>query len=138
MPIGKMKTEMMGATVRCGRREVCIHGTFYGIFPGPSSPAAVAEVERRRNEREQRSEADSDQKQPIRIGKGVFTSAIAGIVIIALAVLSLVLPIFAHRARRPIVLPASLSKPATPVPTLSKSAANALDRSHDRLRKSKP
>ena len=93
---------------------------FIKRFPfDPDHAAAVAELERRRKERDQRSEACSDQKEAMPIGKGVLVWAIAGIAILALAVLSLALPIFAprsHRARRPTALPQSFPEPATPVP----------------------
>ena len=92
----------------------------------PDRPVAVAEFERRRKERDQRVEARNDQAEAFPVGKGLLTSvrnaAIAGITIVALAVLSLALPIFTsrtQRARRPTPAPTSFPKPSatnTPAP----------------------
>ena len=92
----------------------------------PDHPVAVTEFERRRKERDQRVEARNDQAEAFPVGKGLLTSvrnaAIAGITILALAVLSLALPIFTsrtQRARRPTAVPTSFPKPSatnTPAP----------------------
>ena len=100
---------------------------FIKRFPShPDHAAAVAELERRRNERHRRSEGRSDQVEKIPFGKELLMWAIAGIAILAL--LSLALPIFtprSHRARRPTALPASFPEPATPVPRLLQTAEDS-------------
>ena len=77
-------------------------------------------------------EGRSDQAETIPVGKGLIdivrSAAIAGIAILALAGLSLALPIFtprSHRARRPTALPASFPEPATPVPRLLQTAEDS-------------
>jgi len=95
-------------------------------FPShPDHAAAVAEFERRRQEHDQRIEARSDHADAFPLGKGlrwVRNAAIAGITIIALAVLCLALPISTSRTqreRRPTAVPTSFPKPSstnTPVP----------------------
>ena len=96
-------------------------------FPShPDHPAAVAEFERRRKERDRRVEVGSDQAEAIPVGKGLLTwvrnAAIAGITILALAVLSLALPIVTsrtQRTRRATAVPTSFPKPSatnTPAP----------------------
>ena len=99
---------------------------FIKRFPShPDHPAAVSEFERRRKERDRRVEARSDQAEAFPVGKGLLTSvrnaAIAGITILALAGLSLALPIFTsrtQRVRRPTAVPTSFPKPsATNTPT---------------------
>ena len=95
-------------------------------FPShPDHPDAVSEFERRRKERDRQVEARGDQAEAFPVGKGSLTSvrntAIAGIIILALAGLSLALPIFnsrTQRVRRPTALPTSIPKPlATNAPT---------------------
>jgi hypothetical protein len=96
-------------------------------FPShPDHAAAVAEFERRRKERDQRVEARSHQAEAFPVGKGLLTGArnatIAGITILALAVLCLAFPISTsrtQRARRPTAVPTSFPKPSatnTPAP----------------------
>ena len=99
---------------------------FIKSFPShPDRPAAVSEFERRRKERDQRIEAKNDRAESFPVGKGLSTwvrnVAIGGITILALAVLSVALPIFTsgtQRARRPTAVPTSFPKPsATKMPT---------------------
>jgi hypothetical protein len=100
---------------------------FLKRFPShPDHPAAVAEFERRRKERDQRVEAGSDQAGAFPVGKGISTwvrnTAIAGMAILALVVLSLALPMFTsrtQRARHPTAVPTPFPKPSatnTPAP----------------------
>jgi len=99
---------------------------FIKSFPShPDRPAAVSEFERRRKERDRQVEARSDQAEVFPVGRGSLTSvrnaAIAGMTILALAGLSLALPIFSsrtQRVRRPTAVPTSIPKPlATNAPT---------------------
>jgi hypothetical protein len=99
---------------------------FLKRFPShPDHAAALAEFERRRKERDQRVEARNDRAESFPVGKGslawVRNVAIGGITILALAVLSLALPIFTsgtQRARRPTAVATSFPKPsATKTPT---------------------
>jgi len=99
---------------------------FIKSFPShPDRPAAVSEFERRRKERDRQVEARSDQTEAFPVGRGSLTSvrnaAIAGMTILALAGLSLALPIFhsrTQRVRRPTAVPTSIPKPsATNTPT---------------------
>jgi hypothetical protein len=96
-------------------------------FPShPDHAAAVAEFERRRKERDQRVEARSHQAEASPVGKGLLTgvgnATIAGITILALAVLCLAFPISTsrtQRARRPTAVPTSFPTPSatnTPAP----------------------
>ena len=71
---------------------------FLKRFPShPDHSAALSEFERRRKERDRRVEARSDQAEAFPVGKGLLTwvrnAAFAGIIILALAGLSLALPI---------------------------------------------
>jgi hypothetical protein len=69
---------------------------FIKRFPShPDHAAALAEAERRREERDRRGEGRSHRVEEIWVGKGFIPWVVVGIAIIALLVLSLALIIFA-------------------------------------------
>ena len=97
---------------------------FIKRFPShPDHAAARAEFERRRKERDQGVEGRSLPVGKIRVDKGIFiwikSAVIAGVTILALAVLYFALPSFTsrtQRVRRPVRSSASFPEPIAPFP----------------------
>jgi len=102
---------------------------FIKRFPSDPDHAAATEFERRRTQRAQRNEKRSLQPETIQFDKGIFTwvriAAIAGVAILALAVLCLAFPVLTsrtQRARRPARSSASFPEPTAPIPRSLPSA----------------
>jgi hypothetical protein len=86
---------------------------FIRRFPShPDHAAALAEFERRRKDRDQRGGPVSEKASPV--GRGFLIWAIAGILILALALLFLTLPILTARTHRKPG-PISFSEPSASV-----------------------